>query len=249
MTLTFPDFRGFVRAIVLTCTGIFLLQELLERFEPGVFNTGLAVFALTPALVLHGWVWQLVTYSFLHGSVSHILFNMLSLWFVGSYLETAIGARRVAETYFISVVGGGLLTVALFSMPFWHLDPNIKTIGASGGIFGLMVAFAVLFGDQSFYLFPLPFSMKAKYLVTIYIAAALLSFLGTGQNGVAELAHLGGALFGYVYIKLVGSRRPARGYATTGSETYYGLRNAFYRWKRKRAAKKFDVYMRRQDRR
>jgi membrane associated rhomboid family serine protease len=239
LNLSFPPFRGFIRAIILLCTAIYLAVLLLGWVRPELALEIIAIFALVPVDVMHGAVWQLVTYAFLHGSVTHILFNMLSLWFIGSYLESAIGSRKVAEIYFVSVIGAALCTVA-FSYTYWFgMNPMIRTLGASGGIFGLLMAFAMLFGEQEFLLFPLPFRMKAKWLVTIYILIALFSLISGGQD-IAYTAHLGGALFGWIYMRL----SPRKGYSYATSEAYFGMRNSYYRWKRKRAQRKFEVYMR-----
>lgn len=240
MTLSFPPFRGFVRAIVLSCTVIYLAVLLLGWTVPELARLITSTLWLVPYDVVQGEVWQLVTYAFLHGSVTHILFNMLTLWFVGSYLEAGIGSRKVGELYFVSVIGASLCTVAFAYTHWLRADPQVPTVGASGGIFGLLVAFAMLYGEQEFILFPLPFRMKAKWLVTVYILVALFSLLSGGSDHVAYLAHLGGAFFGWVYMRIA----PRKGYSYAASEAYFSMRNRYYRWKRKRAQRKFEVYMR-----
>lgn len=241
LSLSFPPFRGFTRFIILLCTAIYVLLEFLLRWLAPVLDAELhLLLSLVPFAVMHGWVWQLATYALLHGSITHILFNMLSIWFVGSYLEMTIGTRRVTELFWVSVVGAGVCTVAFAYTHILHADPRVPTIGASGGIFGMLIAFAMLFGDQEFILFPLPFRMKAKWLVTIYIMIALFSLLQGGGDHIAYMAHLGGALFGWLYMKF----SPRRGYVSGGSERYYAMRNNYYRWKRKRAQRKFEVYLR-----
>jgi len=117
-------------------------------------------------------------------------------------------------------------------------------VGASGGVFAILLAFGMLFGDNEIMLFPLPFLIKAKYFVGILIVVTL-AFALTGGGQVAYVAHLGGLFFGYLYVK----RGPKAAMVNVGfSERYYGLRNSYYRWKRRRAAKKFEVYMRQHDR-
>ncbi len=110
--------------------------------------------------------------------------------------------------------------------------------GCFGGIFGLLIAIGVLYADTPFMMFPFPITIKAKYLVAVYMLIAL-AMLFSEQRAFA-FAQLGGALFGFLYIKF----SPRRGFAIAGSETAFGLRNRYYRWKRRRAAKKFEVYMR-----
>jgi membrane associated rhomboid family serine protease len=239
LSLSFPNFRGFTRAMVLLCSAVYVAVLLLGWIFADAAQRVMETFWLLPYDVVHGAVWQLATYALLHSSVSHILFNMLGLWFVGAYLESAIGARKIAELFWVSVVGAGLCTLVFSYSRVLHADPLVPTIGASGGIFGLLIAFAMLFGEQEFILFPLPFRMKAKWLVTIYILIALFSLLSGGAGHISYIDHLGGALFGWIYMRIA----PRRGYLAGFSEQYYASRNNYYRWKRKRAHKKFEVYM------
>lgn len=243
LSLSFPRFQGFTRAIVLLCTALYIVVQILKWIFPPAALAITDTFWLLPSDVMHGSIWQVATYALLHGTVSHILFNMLSLWFIGSYLETAIGTRKIAELFWVSVIGAGVCTVAFSYSRVLGANPEVPTIGASGGIFGLLIAFAMLFGEQEFILFPLPFRMKAKWLAGIYILIALFSLLSGGGGHIAYIAHLGGALFGWAYMKLA----PRRGYVAGGSERYYAARNHYYRWKRKRAQRKFEVYMSKHD--
>jgi len=240
---SFPPFAGMVRKIILTTVGIFFALTLLRWIAPTIALTIFSAGALTPVMVMHGAVWQLLTYSFLSGGIFQVLFDMLSLWFIGSYLEMTYGTRWVTELYFFSVVGAAITAVAVSYTHIFHMTPAATTFGAAGGIFGLMAAIAVLMGDQKFLLFPLPISIRAKYLVIIYILVALASVM-QGPSGFLYLAYLGGALFGYLYVKFA----PRRGYVLAASERMFSVRNGYYRWKRRRAAKKFQVYMRKHDR-
>jgi hypothetical protein len=114
--------------------------------------------------------------------------------------------------------------------------------GCFGGIFGLLVAIGTLYGDVQFMLFPLPIGIKARYLVAVYALVAVAMLFG--EQRMYAFAQLGGALAGLLYIHLA----PRRGFSLGLSERGYALRNRYYRWKRRRAARKFEVYMRRQDR-
>jgi membrane associated rhomboid family serine protease len=239
MMMTFPPFGGMVRKLIYANLAVYFGLLLLGWVAPGVAGDILRLGALTPAMVTRGALWQILTYSFLHVGIWSILFNMLSLWFVGAYMEAAYGTRWITELYFISVIGAALATIAVSYTGIFHLTPMATTFGPMGGIFGLLAAFAVRMGDQQFLLFPLPISIRAKYLVLIYILIAVASLM-QGPSGFAYLAYLGGALFGYLYAK----QAPRRGFAFAASERIYGTRNAYYRWKRKRAARKFEVYMR-----
>jgi membrane associated rhomboid family serine protease len=245
MTLSFPPFTGWVKRLVITCAAVYFVQVVARAFAPQIAR-GLEVYlGLVPSLVVHlGFVWQLVTYSFLHASISHILMNMLTLWMFGSREEQDWGSRKFLEFYFFCVVGAGLVTVAVSYTGLPGALPTVPTIGASGGIYGLLIAFGMLYGDQEIFLFPFPFSIKAKYLVGILIFIVVIATFQPSQGGVANFAHLGGLLFGFLYIKFV----PRQGLIFAGSERYFGVRNGYYRWKRRRAAKKFEVYMRDHDR-
>ncbi|MHB1858313.1 MAG: rhomboid family intramembrane serine protease [Acidobacteriaceae bacterium] len=243
MMLSFPPFAGMIRKIILVTVAIFFLLLVLRWIAPGIAVEIFAVGALTPTMAMHGAIWQLITYSFLSGGILQIAFDMLSLWFIGSYLETTYGTRWLTEIYFFSVVGAALTTIVVSYTHIFHMSPNQTIYGALGGIFGLLAAWAVLMGDQKFLMFPLPISIRAKYLVMIFILIALASVF-QGPSGFLSLASLGGALFGYIYIKVA----PRRGYAFAATERVFSLRNGYYRWKRRRAARKFEVYMRKHDR-
>jgi membrane associated rhomboid family serine protease len=237
--LNFPDFRGFTRGLILWNVGAYFLLLLLGLVAAPFAGEILRITALIPFLFLHGYLWQLVTYCFIHQGILGTALEMLSLWFLGSFLESHHGPRWLAELYFTSVIGAGLAAVALSVV--MHVD-NVAIAGSFGGIFGLLVAFGVLYGDMEFMLFPLPMTMKAKYLVMVYMLIAVAMVFSASR--VYALAQLGGALAGFLYIKAA----PRRGYAFATSERYFGLRNNYYRWKRRRAAKKFEVYMRKQNR-
>jgi membrane associated rhomboid family serine protease len=242
MMLSFPPFAGMIRKIILITVAIFFALLLLRWIAPAVGTDIFIAAALTPRMVMHGAIWQLVTYSFMSGGIFQIVFDMLSLWFIGAYLESTYGTRWVTELYFISVVGAALTTIGVSYTHIFHMTPNATTYGANGGIFGLLAAWAVLMGDQKFMMFPLPISIRAKYLVLVYILIAMASVI-SGPAGFVYLAYLGGALFGYIYVK----QAPRRGYAFAASERAFSFRNGYYHWKRRWAARKFQVYMRKHE--
>jgi membrane associated rhomboid family serine protease len=243
MTLSLPPFTKAVTWLLGINTGIFLLVELLPMLRLGIVVTYIGYYCdLTPVDVVHGWIWQLVTYSVLHAGILHLLGNMIGLWMFGSAIESAWGTRRFLELYWVGVVGAALTTVAL---SYSHIlgDPTRSTIGASGGVFAILIAFGMLFGDQEIMLIPFPFLIKAKYFVGILIVITL-AFAMSGGGNVAYVAHLGGLFFGWLYVR----RGPKPAMVNVGfAERYYELRNSYYRWKRRRAAKKFEVYMKQHD--
>jgi membrane associated rhomboid family serine protease len=245
-SLSFPPFTYWVKRIIIACVVVYFLEVLLNAFAPGLGVTLMAYLALVPGFVMHGAIWQLVTYSFLHDphSVSHILINMLMLWMFGAQEEMDWGSRKFLEYYLFCVVGAALVTIAVAYSPIPGVGPGTSTIGASGGVYGILVAFGMLYGDREIFMFPLPFSIKAKYLVIIMVLLVILATFQPSQGGVANFAHLGGLLFGFLYIKFM----PRRGLSFATTERYFNLRNSFYRWKRRRAARKFEVYMKKHNR-
>lgn len=234
--LGFPEFRGFTRTLILWNLGAFFLLLILGAVAKTSAAEIVAVLALDPGMVLHhGFVWQLLTYCVIHSGILSTAFELLSLWFLGSLLEGIHGSRWLAEIFFVSVLGAGLAALLLYLV----MPQEAAVIYACwGGIFGLLIAIGVLHGDTPFMMFPLPITIKAKYLVAVYMLIAL-AMLFSAQR-VFAFSQLGGALAGFVYLKLA----PRRGFAIAGSEAAFGLRNRYYRWKRRRAAKKFEVYMR-----
>jgi membrane associated rhomboid family serine protease len=240
LTLSFPPFTYWVKRIIIACTVVFFLRVLLQLAAPRGDAYLITYGALVPAFVVHyGMLWQLVTYSFLHEGVMHVLVNMLMLWMFGAQLEEDWGPGRFLEYYLFCVVGAALTTITVAYSPLISVSPGTPTIGASGGVYGVLIAFGMLYGDREIFMFPLPFMMKAKYMVAIMILLVIIATMRP-QGGVANFAHLGGLLFGFLYVKFL--RR--RGLVFAISERYYSMRNEYYRAKRRRAAKKFQVYMR-----
>ncbi len=242
-SLMFPPFRGLTRRLVLINLVVFFVLLVLGAVNRSLSDTIFGFFVLTPRAVTHGFVWQLVTYAFVHRGILEALFNLLSLWFIASYIEEVKGSRWLGEIYFLSVVGGALIATALSFTPIPRLSPLDYASGAQAGIFGLLAAFAVLFGEQQFTLFPIPISIKAKYLVLIYLLVAIASLFGGGSI-LPLVVYLAGGLMGLIYAK----RARGRGMSFAASERVYGLRNEYYRWKRRRASRKFEVYMRKHNR-
>jgi len=180
------SFTGSVAGkLVLANVAAFFLQQLFHPY----FS---AIFALVPrAVVQHFYIWQTVTYMFLHGGFMHLLFNMLILFIFGSTLEMVWGSRRFLKYYIACGVGGGL-----FSMVFNY---NSVVVGASGAIFGLLLAYAMMFPDNYILLwFVIP--VKAKYMVAGL--AILELYMGTqSSDGIAHFAHLGGAATGLLFFR------------------------------------------------
>jgi membrane associated rhomboid family serine protease len=148
--------------------------------------------------------WQLLSYGFLHGGVPHIALNMLALWMFGGPVENALGARRFIVYYLACVLGAAV--AQLLVMHFFQPNDFYPTLGASGGVFGLLLAFAILYPQAKVFLFFIPVPVPARIAVVGYMILEL--FLGvTGtQAGVAHFAHLGGAIVGFALIQYWRSR-------------------------------------------
>lgn len=239
---SFPRFQGLVRNLVILDSVLFFVVALVERFAPDTAKAVLPHLVLHPAAVAHGEIWQLVTYSFLHFGTIDAVFAMLSLWVCGAILESTYGTRFVTEVFFTSAIGGAVLASIIAFTRVLTLSPEMVGAGAWAGIFGLLIAIGSRFGEQEFLFFFL-IRMKAKYMVALYLLIAV-AFLIKNEDAFGALRDLSGALSGYIYLRFA----PRRGFAFGFSEQYFGLRNAYYKAKRRRAAKKFEVYMGKQGR-
>jgi membrane associated rhomboid family serine protease len=241
----FPDFRGATRRLVLWNLAAYFALALALMAAP-VAADGLArSFAFTPSLFLHGALRQPFTYSFIHTGIGGTLLELLSLFFIAGFLENYHKPEWVTGLYAVSVLGAAAAATAIYAC---SSHPPGASLGAAsltgcfGGIFGLLAAIGALYGDVQFMLFPLPIGIKARYLVAIYALIAVAMLFGA-QRWYA-FAQLGGAVAGLVYVRLA----PRRGVSFGLSERLYAVRNRYYRWKRRRAARKFEVYMRSQGR-
>ena len=187
---------------------------------------------LHPSSVVQSlWVWQLGTYMFLHGGVFHILFNMLALWMFGAELERIWGTRYFLKFYFVTGIGAGMLTVLFSLLPFGASQQlhGSNVIGASGAIYGLLLAYALYFPDRAIYMY-FVFPVPAKIFVMIMGAMAFYASFSAAGGGIANATHLGGLLVAYLYLK--SARMNPLG----------ELKYRYLRWKLNRSRKKFDVY-------
>lgn len=142
-------------------------------------------------------IWQLLSYGFLHGNLNHIFFNMFGLWMFGRDIERMMGARRFLIYYLTCVIGAGIVQLVVAGTQ----GGIYPTIGASGGVFGILLAFAMAFPNRVIMLLFPPIPMKAKYFVLMYGLLELYLGLSGGAPGVANFAHLGGMFFGFMLIQ------------------------------------------------
>jgi membrane associated rhomboid family serine protease len=236
----FPPFRGAVRQIILASAAIFIVILLTRAFAPSVENQIMAFAVLRPETVRHGWIWQFLTYGFAYEDPLNFALAMLGVYFIGSAVQEQIGARRFTGLYFGSMVMAGVAGFLL------SLTGRIAQGGASGAgaaANAILMVFFLLYRDAPVMLFPIPIQIPVKYLV-LFIAAIETAYLLLSHFALFFCVVLLGLGAGYIWYKLVYRMKGT----SSLSERYYGLRNSYYRWKRRRAAKKFQVYMKKHNR-
>jgi membrane associated rhomboid family serine protease len=239
----FPEFRGATRRLVLWNLAAYFVLLLAHVALPAWTMGAVGSLGFVPGAFLHGSLWQPFTYSLVHPSPWGTLFELLSLWFIAGFLENLHKSNWVLGLYAASVLGTAAAATAIYAVsPTFGLAlTEIPLYGCVGGIFGLLVAIGALYGDTEFLLL-FTIGIKARYLVAIYALIAIAMLFG--EQRMYAFAQLGGALAGLLYIRIA----PRRGVSFGFSEKWYAARNRYYRWKRRRAAHKFEVYMRRQGR-
>ena len=212
-----------VKALLVANSVMFVATVFMPELVP---RLGLNPSAVMGSLAL----WQLVTYLFLHGSFFHILFNMLTLWMFGVELERMWGTRYFTKYYFVTGIGAGLTQVILGILPFPFAGQfyDTITIGASGAVYGLLLAYALYFPHRPIYMY-FVFPVPARIFVMILGAISLLSAT-SGGGGVAHTAHLGGIAAGYLYLR------------SDRVHPISELKYRFLKWRINRMRRKFDVY-------
>lgn len=201
-----PPLSRYVGVLLALNAGVFLLQLILGL--KGISN----LFGLWPLAVEgsrlalpgysgpHFWPWQLVTYGFLHGGNMHLLVNMFALWMFGSHIERLWGPVHFLVFYFFCLVGAGLVQLVVVSAQLAGGGIAYPTVGASGAVFGLLLAFGMMFPNVKLMLLFFPVPIKAKYFVVLYGLLELTLGVTRSNSGVAHFAHLGGMAFGIVLI-------------------------------------------------
>ena len=202
--------------------------------------------------------YQLLSYMFMHGNLTHIFFNMFALWMFGCVVENVWGPKKFLFYYIICGIGAGLMqelaqfvsysvqglaaydTVRIGTsiIPMATYLNMMTTVGASGAVYGILLAFGMIFPNERIFIFPLPIPIKAKWFVIIYAALELFSAINTSNDGVAHLAHLGGMLFGFILIKYW-QKHPYSGYGDfgpqKGSQVFDNMRSYWEKRKNQQA--------------
>lgn len=218
----FGDFSFFppvIKSLLIINVGVFLFFLFFGPLRLGDLSLeGLLLkgFALHP-LGSGFYPWQLLTYMFIHGGIFHLLLNLFALWMFGMEIEHIWGSKKFLRYYLFCGVGGAFTN--LFVAPAFGAGG--PTVGASGAIYGILLAFALMFPDRYIFLFPFFVPVKSKYLVAFFILLALFSGVTGTEQGVAHFAHLGGAAFGYIYLLVDWRRMPFEGI----------LRRAYAAWR------------------
>jgi membrane associated rhomboid family serine protease len=223
-----------VRALILACGGVYLVQLLFGRSLPIV-----ELFALDTARPLE--LWRYATYAFLHGGVFHLLFNALALWMFGSEVEERLGTPRFAAFCAVTGVGAALSVVAVDRL----LGRESLVLGASGIVFGLLLAYGLFFAERVITLlvfFVLPVSLKAKHFVVVFGVVELL-FGMAGGTRVAHFAHLGGMLFGWLYLRAPRIPRAGLPRRPGGPGLLAGLRERLAVFTRARDDRRMDALL------
>ncbi|HLI77170.1 MAG TPA: rhomboid family intramembrane serine protease [Acidobacteriaceae bacterium] len=245
VTVALPPFRGVTRQIILAAVIVFfalLVCGLISRDLQALLG---GLFALQPELALHRLVWQLVTYPFVTTGLFGLLFAVLTVWFFGSTLEDELGSRWMGE-FFVACTLGGALVASVISLTIGRsvegLGPGHLADSLWPFSLALLLVFARLHPDQELN-FNFILRVKAKYIAILYVLLYLAIMLSTHQRFDALLV-LTNALCGWLFLRFA----PRRGVRFAAAEGFFGLRNAWYRSRRRRAAKKFTVYMQKQGR-
>jgi membrane associated rhomboid family serine protease len=244
VTLSFPEFRGATRNLVLCNLGAFFLLLIFGLAFPARQEELIQTLSFVPASFLHGSIWQPFTYSLVHLGIASTLLSLLGIWFLAGFLGLYRRSDWITGLYVVSVLGNAVTATAIYvaAHVIRFSVPSIQLAGCGSALFGLMVAIGILYGDVQFMLFPLPIHIKARYLAIIYVLINLAMLFG--DSWASALTQLGAGFAAFLFIRI--AARP--GVSTIFSESWYGVRNRYYRWKRHRAARKFEVYMRSQGR-
>ena len=195
-----PPLTPYLKIIMIVCGAVWLLQVILEFAKFNIAGLGFEqIFGVMPALVVKGFVWQPLTYMFLHspGDPLHLLLNLLFIWMFGGELERHWGSRAFLRYYVVCGVGAGVfITIWGFVVG----TQSTTTIGASGALFGLIIAFGMIFADRTV-LFMLIFPMKARTMALILFGITFFFTIRGSGSVVSHAGHLGGALTGFLFLK------------------------------------------------
>lgn len=241
--LALPAFRGTTRKLIILATASFLFFLLTGIFAPRLAGQVVELLALQPTLAFK-FVWQFVSWPFVPGGLLNLIFALLFLWFTGAVLEDERGTRWFTELFFTSSIVGAILATIL-SLALARVIPFLN-VGVSVGLWptslALLMVYARLHADEPMTAYFI-IRARAKYIAAGFLLFYLVVDFFTGRHFDA-LNTICNCLFAWIFVQMA----PRRGLRHGVSEGWFGLRNSYYRAKRRRAAKKFQVYMRKQGR-
>src|ERR1700680_2919666 len=235
-----PPFRGAVRQIIIASALIYVVILLLMAFAQGIGQAVLALGILDPARIREGWLWQFVTYAFMYVDPLNFVMSLLGIYLLGWAVEERFGPARFYGLFFGSIILSGL---AGFALSLTGVVAQGSALGSGAVASAILMVFYLFNRGAPIMLFPIPIRIPVKWIV-VFTAAIETAYLLLNHFALFYFILLLGLGVGYIWYTLFLSR----GVSLHVSERFYGLRNSYYRWKRRRAARKFEVYMRQQDR-
>jgi membrane associated rhomboid family serine protease len=235
-----PPFRGAVRQIIIASATIYVVILLLMSFAPAAGSMVLALGILDPAHIRQGWLWQFVSYAFMYVDPLEFVLSLLGIYFLGSAVQERVGRAAFYGLFFSSIALSGIAGFALSLTGVLARGPAWGSAAAANAI---LMVFYLFNRDAPLMLFPLPIQIPVKWIV-LGIASLETAYLLLNHFALFYCVSLLGLGAGYVWHAAFFSK----GISLRVSERFYEARNEYYRWRRRRAARKFEVYMRKHDR-
>jgi membrane associated rhomboid family serine protease len=235
-----PPFRGAVRQIIIASTAIYVVILLLMSFAQPTGQAILTLGVLDPGRIREGWLWQLVTYAFMYVDPLDFVLSLLGIYFLGWAVEERIGATAFYGLFFGSVL---LSALAGFALSLTRMVAQGSALGSGAAANAILMVFYLFNRGAPIMLFPIPIQIPVKWIV-LFTAAIETAYLLLSHFALFYFILLLGLGAGYLWYMAFFTRPTTVGV----SERFYGLRNSYYRWKRRRAARKFEVYMRKHNR-
>jgi len=235
-----PAFRGAVRQIIIASALIYVVILLLMAFAQGIGQAVLALGILDPARIREGWLWQFVTYAFMYVDPLNFVMSLLGIYFLGWAVEERVGPARFYGLFFGSIILSGL---AGFALSLTGVVAQGSALGSGAATNAILMVFYLFNRGAPIMLFPIPIQIPVKWIV-LFTAAIEAAYLLLSHFALQYFVLLLGLAAGYIWYVVFLRRRTSIGTKPSSD----GIRNAYYRWKRRRAARKFEVYMRKHDR-
>jgi len=235
-----PPFRGAVRQIIIASAAVYVVILLLESFAPAAGATVLLFGVLDPAHIRQGWLWQFVTYAFMYVDPVEFLLSLLGVYFLGAAVQERVGQAAFYGLFFSSIALSG---IAGFALSLTGVIARGPALGSGAAANAILMVFYLFNRDAPLMLFPIPIQIPVKWIV-LGIAGLETAYLLLHHFALFDCVVLLGLGAGYVWHAAFFSV----GVSLRVSERFYAARNEYYRWRRRRAARKFEVYMRKHDR-